>query len=194
MDITPQNPQQSNEPVGATPPPPPTPSAEPTTEEDSNVINVNVLSSAKPAEPVTTSPQPEPKVSQINVSVSSSSDDTVKPIEQTPTVNPTPEAPVTVPVSTPNEVVSSAPQTPTPEVKQNTPIPQTQNSNQMQSPTVFDTNQYHLPIEHDKKHNAGLQMLIFGIVFVIVLIIGGLLAIDAGLIDLGFESPINLIK
>jgi len=95
----------------------------------------------------------------------------------------TPPSPTSIPVSTSAE-----------NVQQTSPAAQpTQNPNQVQAPTVFDTNQYHLPIEKQKKHNAGKQMLIFGVVFILVLVIGGLLALDGGLIDLGFKLPFDLI-
>ena len=74
------------------------------------------------------------------------------------------------------------------------PMKSTQQSNQMQSPSVFDTNQYHLPLEKGKKHNAGMHMLVFGVVFIVVLVVGGLIAVDAGLIDLGIELPFDIIK
>lgn len=115
-------------------------------------------------------------------------DDIVPPTPQ----QPTPQGPTgAFPPNAQPAMPSVAPQ---PNAMPSATPPAAQNPNQMQSPTVFDTNQYHLPIEKQKKHNAGKQMLIFGAIFIIVLVVGGLLAIDAGLVDLGFELPFDLIK
>jgi hypothetical protein len=129
-------------------------------------------------EPMATPPSP----TSIPVSTSAENvQQTPQPMAPEPMA--TPPSPTSIPVSTSAENVQQTPPAAQP----------TQNPNQVQAPTVFDTNQYHLPIEKQKKHNAGKQMLIFGVVFILVLVIGGLLALDGGLIDLGFKLPFDLI-
>lgn len=69
-----------------------------------------------------------------------------------------------------------------------------QATDDMQHPKVFDTKQYHLPIKNSKTHNAGRHMLVFCIVFLLAVAVGGAIAIDAGWLDLGFRLPFDLIK
>jgi hypothetical protein len=63
----------------------------------------------------------------------------------------------------------------------------------MQSPKVFDTKQYHLPINEGVAGGTGKRVMIFVIV-ILLIVIGGLVAIDAGWVDLGFKLPFDLIK
>lgn len=92
-----------------------------------------------------------------------------------------------------NSTAPSAQPSPQP-VSAQQQVPTPQNANEMQNPKVFDTNQYHVPIAQDKKHNPAMHMLLFAVVFILVLVVGGLVAIDAELIDLGFDAPFDLIK
>lgn len=61
----------------------------------------------------------------------------------------------------------------------------------MQSPTVFDTKQYHLPI--NESHASGSRRWVF-VLGLLLVALAGVAAIDAGWIDLGFELPFDLIK
>lgn len=167
-DIVPPTPQQ--------PTPQGQPGAYPSTNQETNPSTTPQQPSVTPpTPPVAVAPQP---TAPTSIPVTSQPDSNTSP-EYTPT-----PVPVADQAATPQQ----------PSVTPPTPPTATQNPNQMQSPTVFDTNQYHLPIEKQKKHSAGKQMLIFGVVFATVLIVGGLLAIDAGLVDLGFDLPFDLIK
>lgn len=62
------------------------------------------------------------------------------------------------------------------------------------SPVVFDTKQYHLPIKETKSHNPGKHMLGFVIVFLLVVAIASVAAIDAGWVNVGVKLPFDLIK
>lgn len=56
---------------------------------------------------------------------------------------------------------------------------------EMQSPKVFDTKKYHLPIDEGVGGGKGKYLVIFTVV--LLLLVAGLIAIDAGWIDLGFN-------
>lgn len=176
MDLNPTNPQQQTTPTPPAPMPSPVPAqptnSVPTTFSTNSEALTPPASSAQPPAPMNSAaPAPSP-VDTASQMVQPQ----VSPVVETnpPTANSLPTEAATAP----QPEVTAAPTQP----------------NQMQTPTVFDTNQYHLPIQKPKKHNPGKQMLVFGIVFLIVVVVGGLIAIDAGLIDLGFKAPFDLIK
>ncbi len=62
----------------------------------------------------------------------------------------------------------------------------------LQSPTVFDTKQYHLPI--NEAHAGGSHKVLWVFLFLLIAAAGVLAAIDAGYLDFGFELPFDLIK
>lgn len=63
---------------------------------------------------------------------------------------------------------------------------------EMQSPKVFDTKQYHLPIDEGVRSGKSKYLVIFTVVLLLVVV--GLVVIDAGWIDIGFDLPFDLIK
>lgn len=64
---------------------------------------------------------------------------------------------------------------------------------EMQSPKVFDTKQYHLPIDEGVAHGKGKLLMIL-VVVLLLAAAAGAVAIDAGWIDAGFDLPFDLIK
>lgn len=65
---------------------------------------------------------------------------------------------------------------------------------ELQSPKIFDTKQYHLPIKENHAKSAGKHMVTFMVVFLLLVLLGGVIAIDAGWLDLGVKLPFDLIK
>lgn len=63
---------------------------------------------------------------------------------------------------------------------------------EMQSPKVFDTKKYHLPIDEGARGGKSKYLVIFMVVLLLAVV--GLVAIDAGWIDIGFDLPFDLIK
>jgi hypothetical protein len=133
----------------------------------------------KPAEPVVLEPKEvaieEPKVEEAPPAVISLPANPSPPVDDAPKH----EAPAIVEPAVEEQPVG--------EVKE------AEKPGEMQSPKVFDTKQYHLPINEGVAGGTGKRVMIFVIV-ILLIVIGGLVAIDAGWVDLGFKLPFDLIK
>lgn len=105
----------------------------------------------------------------------------VEPEKLTPLVSPTPPTD-DAPKQPPKMVESATDEKQATEVKE-----------EMQSPKVFDTKQYHLPIDEGVTSGAGKKIMVF-VVVVLLIAIGGVVAIDAGWVDVGIKLPFDLIK
>lgn len=103
------------------------------------------------------------------------------------------------PIETPKPVETTlinAPKPPSDDAPKTDPKPVTDGvtkTEEMQSPKVFDTKQYHLPIDEGVTRGKGKFLMIF-LVFILLVVVAGAVAIDAGWIDVGFDLPFDLIK
>lgn len=205
MDIIPPTPQQPTTAPSTPGPTPPQPIKVAVNMEDDNLQAAPVVQESAPSPSMSQAMPPAPvaapavaiapdEISQPSPATqpTQSAMPPVEPLRpmqnsapQQPSVSPAPSMGGSMGVQAP----VSGSQMPNPAAPQASNDP-----SQMQSPNVFDTNQYHLPIEKGKKHNAGLQMLIFVVVFVLVVVIGGVIAVDANLVDIGIKLPFDLIK
>jgi len=100
-------------------------------------------------------------------------------------------------VTTPAPVEPVAPKPPTDDAPKTEPKTVTEtvpaNTEEMQSPKVFDTKQYHLPIDEGVASGKSRYVIIF-LVVLLLAVIAGVVAVDAGLVDIGIKLPFNLIK
>lgn len=66
---------------------------------------------------------------------------------------------------------------------------------EMQSPKVYDTKQYILPISHHRKDDPKKSIRNFLIVFtIIVLLVAAVYVVDAEIVDIGIKLPFDLVK
>lgn len=142
---------------------------------------------------------------ELTITPSSESPEKPEDVEA-PTANPEPVKLVTsepeavVTVEPPKTVVATpleSPEPPVDDAPKTDPKPsssQVQGKNdEMQSPKVFDTKQYHLPIDEGAAHGRGKSVTIFFVVL-LLLVVGATVAIDAGWVKPGFDLPFDLIK
>lgn len=115
-----------------------------------------------------------------------------EPAEVTPSVST--ETPTTEPIAASEPKVEESSQSTPTETSSSPATKTTTEETETQMPNVFDTKQYHLPIKESKSHNAGKHMLGFIIVFILVVIIGVVVATDAGWLNIGLKLPFDLIK
>jgi hypothetical protein len=62
-----------------------------------------------------------------------------------------------------------------------------------QVPKIFDSTEYQLPIQQRASHGTGMMMIKFVVVFLALLIIAAVFAIDAGWLDVGISLPFDVI-
>ncbi len=129
--------------------------------------STDVVEVATEPEAVQEEVPPEPEIPEVVR--------TPEPTETVTPVAPTNDAPKGEPQSTvASEVVPAKPE-------------------EMQSPKVFDTKQYHLPIDEGATHGKGKYLTFFAVALLVIVVVLAV-AIDAGWIDLGFKLPFDLIK
>ncbi len=179
--------------------------------ENSNDVKVTVRSTPL----VVKTAEPEPVKAGLTVhhelTITPPSASAPEPVTLAePTVEETPAEPAPVeppkPVEASDEVAQSstkaeafgaeAPKPPTDDAPKTDPKPPTDGAakaEEMQSPKVFDTKQYHLPIDEGAVHGKGKFLMIF-LVFLLLVLVAGAIAIDAGWIKPGFNLPFDLIK
>ena len=128
---------------------------------------VAVVDNSKPEIEATTLEKAEPELEVISL-----------PANPAPSIS-TPQPPTVAPVAVEQSPAEDAkvPEAPV----------------EVQSPKVFDTKQYHLPINEGVSGKTGKRLMIVLAVLLLVAV-GGVVAIDAGWIDLGFKLPFDLIK
>lgn len=139
----------------------------------------------KPVEEVVAVPEPEP----TNI-------DAPEPVAEVPKPQEKADA---APLESPEPPSDDAPKT-DPELNSNQTDAKLESSDtkamadkEMQSPRVFDTKQYHLPIDEGAAGGKGKSVMIF-LVVLLTLVVGVVVAIDAGWVSLGFDLPFDLIK
>lgn len=141
---------------------------------------------------LTITPISEASEPQVDVETSAATPETIEtevPDTAKPAVVEPVKPAVTMPLESPKPPVDDAPKTePQPNSNQVEPKP-----GEMQSPKVFDTKQYHLPIDEGAAGSKGKSVMIFFVVL-LLLVVGAVVAIDAGWVDVGFDLPFDLIK
>lgn len=71
---------------------------------------------------------------------------------------------------------------------------QAKNAGGMQSPKIYDTKEYYLPIKSGKSKSTGSHMTTFLLMLLIILAISAYLAVDAGFIAKDLKLPFEIIK
>lgn len=132
----------------------------------------------------TKEPEPEPEKEPAEQDTKSTPEP-VEPEKAAAPVSPTPptdDAPKTEPNSSIDQTT----------VKNESSDAKALEDKELQSPKVFDTKQYHLPIDEGAAGGTGKKIMMF--VVVLLIAIGGVVALDAGWVDVGLKLPFDLIK
>lgn len=121
----------------------------------------------------------------------------VEPVKEATKIEPAETSTTEEPAKVEETVATKLPTPPVDDVPKTEPKPQTEavakKPDEMQSPKVFDTKQYHLPIDEGAAHGKGKFLKVFIVVFLLA-VVAGVVAIDAGWVDAGFGLPFDLIK
>lgn len=180
----------------------------PAAKDDS--VKVSVRSTpivTKPEEPVVEKPELSvhhelvisPSAKEVAETVASIEPTPEPKVTAVPPADATKSQPTQQEVKSPSPPLDDAPKT-EPKPVMGAPIAQPENpdakaaeNTEMQSPKVFDTKQYHLPINEGVAHGKGKFVIVF-LVLLLLVAMAGTVAIDAGWIKPGFELPFDLIK